>query len=228
MATDLTDWSSEILPDIPDIPSPAIENAARDACIRFCEQTHLWTLELADISIVADTRTYTLTIPGAQYGKLVGVPKDGVLFKENGEDDDQYSQLSVISEELTDRDEKHGWKYEEAPNPSEFWVDNIDKSQLHLRPIPTAASTDGLLVTVILKPLLTTTTVSDFLYDDFRREIGYGALSYLYRMRKMPWYDMSHHGLNEGLFLNAIGDAKIKKLTGATNMPLSLKMPFFA
>jgi len=227
VATDLTDWSSEILPDIPNAPSPAIVMAARDACIRFCEQTHLWTLTLDPIDVDEDEPDYTLTIPTTDYGKLIGVPKDGVFYKEDEADDDQYRQLTCMSEELTNRDEKHAWKYEEAPSPAKFWVDNIDK-KLHLRPIPTEDSEDGLLVTVIVKPIITATTVADFLYDDYRREIGSGALSYLYRMRKMPWYDKEHYSLHEAAFLNACGDAKINKLTGGTNMPLSLKMPFFA
>lgn len=226
MATEnLSSWESLLSMTIDKVPSGEAINAARDACIRFCEETHLWTVTLDAIDIVADTQDYDLSIPDTS--TLIAVPKDGVYFKEDGEDDDQYANLVCISEEKTNRDENYAWKYDEAPNPAKFWVDNIDK-QLHLRPIPTDGSTDGLLVTVILKPIITATTVPDFLYDDYRREIASGALSYLFRMKHQPFFDMTQYAFHEGIFLNACGDAKITKLTGATNVQLSLKIPFFA
>jgi len=224
MATTITAWSADLELEIDDLTTTVVEDSIRDACIRFCEQTHLWTSELTAIDVDADTQDYTLSIPVTS--TLIGVPDDGVYYKEDGEDDDQYAKLDCISDKITTRNESHAWKYEEGPRPSEFWVDNIDKD-LHLRPIPTEASTGGLLVTVILKPILTATTVPAFLYDDYRREIASGALSNLYKMKHMPWYDPQQFALHETIFMNACGDAKITKLTGATNKQLSLKIPFF-
>jgi len=226
MATNLSSWESELLLEIQvEVPDSTIVAAARDACIRFCEETHLYTSTLDAITVEADESDYTLSVP--DNSQLISVPKNGVLYKEDGEDNDQYSQLDCISEELTNQDYKYGWKYGEAPNPSEFWVDNQDK-QLHLVPIPTDASEDGLLVTVILKPEITTTTIPDFLYDDYMRTITSGALAYLYKMKSMPWYDIDQYAFHEGKFLNACGDAKITKLTGATDIPLKLTIPYFA
>ena len=224
MATTITAWSADLELEIDDLTTTVVEDSIRDACIRFCEQTHLWTSELTAIDVDADTQDYTLSIPATS--TLIGVPDDGVYYKEDGEDDDQYAKLVCISDKITTRNESHAWKYEEGPRPSEFWVDNIDKD-LHLRPIPTEDSDEGLLVTVILKPLLTATTVPDFLYDDYRREIASGALANLYKMKHMPWYDPDQFALHETIFMNACGDAKITKLTGATNKQLSFKIPFF-
>lgn len=227
MAIDLTEWEIEVSQNIRGLNVANLEIAVRQACIRFCEQTWLWRHTLAAINVVEDTQDYTLTIPDALSAKLVAVPKDGVSYKEHGESNEQYAPLDCISEELKSEAEGHSWKYEEAPNPSDFWVDNINK-KLHLHPIPTAASTSGLLVDVILRPSSACITVPDFLYDDHKETIKKGALSFLYGQKSRDYYDPKEQLRNEADFLNGVNDAKFARITGKTNKPLSFTIPFFA
>jgi len=222
MATDLTDWSPEILPDIPSAPVPAIKIAIRRAAIDFCRKTLLWTYDLERIDVVATEQSYALTVPADQYGRIISV--DSVKYKQDGKDDDQFAFIDPISENQKDLEDPSGaWRYTTGPMPSEFWVDIVDKN-LHLLPIPTEDSDEGLLIKVNLKPTNTCDTVPDFLYDDYVQEIGYGALADLFGRKAMDWYDPNQAKDYFLKFITACNNTKTKKITGATKRPLRVKM----
>lgn len=223
MATDLTDWSPDILPDIPTVPIVAIISAVRDAAVEFCEKTHLWKVDLTRISVVADTQDYTLTPPASSALVIV----DNVKYKQNGQDDDQFVTLDPISKEQQNLFQSGNWIFATAPTPSQYWVDNVDKD-LHLIPIPEDASTSGLLVHVVLKPSATCTTVPDFLYDDHRKAIASGALSNLYAKKGMSWYDPKEAQVYGAMFANDCNNAAIKRITGATKRPLRVQFRSWA
>ena len=234
MATSLKSWETKILPKIPNVPIPAMYDALRNACRTFCEKTHLWVYTLPYIDVAALTADYTLHIPDGSVGdggidlnaELIGIPDDGVRYRENGEDTDTFQHLTLTSE--TDMDVVSAiWKYETADVPSKFWMDNVDK-KLHLYPIPEDLSTDGLEVHVILEPDKTCTTVPDFLYRDYVDEITWGALAELFGAVSTPWYDEALTDKYEERFKSGYNNAKTKKFTGPTNKPITLKLGFFA
>lgn len=225
MATDLTEFSPEILPSIPVAPVPTIRLAVLGAAIEFCEQTLLWTYALARINVAAEIQDYTLTIPAEQYGRIISI--DDVKFKENGADDDQFRSLDVISENQEDLHNYGSWKYAEGESPSKYWAD-IQNKQIHLLPIPQTASAEGLLVRVNLKPVLNATTVPDFLYNDYRETIGYGALGRLFQLKTMPWFDFGAARFYKDMFRDLCNNTKLAKITGATKRPLQIKLRRFA
>lgn len=228
MATNLTAWSPEIKSDIIGVPIQAIKLAVRNACIEFCERTLLWTYELTPISIVALTQDYTLSIPVALYAEIICT--DFVKYKADGADDDQYVDLPPLSENQSDLGGDVGssdaWKYETASAPTRHWMDIIDK-QVHLWPIPTVASTSGLLVKTCLKPNDTTDTVPDFLRRDYRKTIQKGALGYLFERKATPWYDMNEAMKNNNEFISLCNNSMRKKIQGATKRQTSVQMREF-
>lgn len=225
MATNLTDWSPELLPSIPLLPIQGIKLAVRNAAIDFCKETLLWTYTLDRIDVVEDTQDYTLTIPAAQYGRVISL--DDVKYKQDGQDDDQFVSLDIISEEQEDLYRSGNWKFSTGPTPSECWMDNVDKT-LHLLPIPDTDSDEGLLVRVNLKPIATADTVPDFIYDDYRNVITEGALFYLFMRRNMPWYDPIQGKECEIKFREKCADAKLRKITGPTKKSMMAQMRYFA
>lgn len=226
MATNLSAWYPDILAQIPSIAVPSMNDAIRKACRKFCKESWIWRYTLDLIDVEADTSEYTLTIPVALYADLVAIPKDGVKYKEDGEDEEAFNDLTCTSEDELDSISS-AWRYETHPNPSKFYVDNVDKD-LHLVPEPEDASTEGLEVTVILMPDNTCTTVPDFLFDDYQDTITAGALEDLLNRRSTEGYDPNlaqKYGLD---FRNGYNDAKLKRFTGGTNKPLNVTMRFFA
>ena len=232
MATDLTEWSPDILAHAKRATANVIKQSVRDAAIAFCEKTWLWTVDLTVMSVVADQQDYTLADPSD--AKIIVV--DNVKYKEDGQDDDQFRNLEPISENQMDLNDSGSWPYRESSAPSGFWADVVEK-ELHLYPIPTEASTDGLLVRVVARPSDACTSVSDFLYEEHRKAIAKGALADLFSQEVMDWSDLTdpvsfNHLLNkanfyEKKFESACNNVKIKKITGATKRPLRVKFQPF-
>lgn len=152
----------------------------------FCKETNLWHEDLADISIVANTSEYTLTMPTTNGDATELVHVNKVLYKENGADDNQYYPLHPKTKMWLDQ-YYPTWEYATSVAPTYYRTkpNNI----LRLIDIPTAASTDGLLVHVVLKPATGATTVWDFLYKKYEMVIAKGAASILMGMAAKRWYD---------------------------------------
>jgi hypothetical protein len=225
MATkDLTEWWAEVAPDIAGVPMPAVQNAVRNATIEFCKVTLLWTYTLTRITVAANTQSYTLTIPEAQYGEIIST--DDVKYKQDGLDDDQFVTLDPISENQEDLHSSGSWKFTTSTTPSGYWLDK-DKT-LYLYRTPTVASTSGLLVTVNLRPTRSTTVVQAFIYNDHYETIGNGAKADLFARKAMPWYDPNLAMAHRTLFQNAINDAKFTKVTGYTKRQSRARMQNFA
>jgi len=233
MATAIADWENKIMPDLPNVPYPAMLDAVRDACIKFCEETRLWTYTLDRISVVANTSSYALTPPAG--GVIIG--SDEVKYKQDGMDDDQFVSLAPLSREGMDRGFGSGsvgvhseyggyggdaWEFQTAPTPSRFWLDN-DKN-LKLYRIPTVASDEGLLVRVILKPTDDCTTVEDFIWDDHRETIARGARADLLSRKGQPWYDPELAGFEGTMFRSGYNDARWIKTTDYTKRNTRVRM----
>ena len=221
MATLLTAWSPEILTQVVGVPAPGIKVAVRNAAIKFCEETLLWTVTLDRISIVADTGTYDLTLPASQDGQIINI--DNVKFKENGQDDDQFRRLDPISETQTDLIDSGSWSFLSSSNPNNYYSDFVSK-QLNFYQIPSAASANGLLVKVNVRPEIDCEDVPDFLYRDYRQEIKDGALSDLFGSKAMSWYDLEKSMYHRALFKDAYADGKQDKISGPTKRPMQVRM----
>ena len=225
MSTNITEWAAEIDPAIPGLPEPALVRAVRSAAQIFCQQTRLWTLDLARIDVVADTQNYTLTVPAAQYGQIVVV--DQAKYKSDDADDDEFRNLEPVSKASEDFAGFGSWPYMEATEPTHFGCEEETPTTLSLYPIPTEDSDSGLLVRVALKPTQAALVLPDFLYNMHLETIAAGALSKLFWTKGMPWYDANEGQKNAVLFRAAMNSAKWKKFTGATNRQLRVKMRKF-
>jgi len=221
MATLLTAWTPEILTQVVGVPAPGIMYAVRNAAIKFCEETLLWTTTLDRISIVADTRTYALTMPVSQDGEIINI--DNVKFKEDGQDDDQFRRLDPISETQQDLIDSGSWSFLSSPNPNNYYSGFLNK-QLNFYQIPTAASVDGVLVKVNVRPEIDCTDLPDFLYKDYRQQIRHGALEFLFSSKAMAWYDIEKGMYHGAMFKDAYSDGKQDKIAGPTKRPMSVRM----
>jgi len=223
MATALSSWEPEILPDIPDVPRPALENAVRNACIEFCERTHLWTQDLDRIDVEADTREYALTEPSGAEIILI----DDLKYKQDGADDDQFTTLGPISENQKNLQDSGSWKYRDSATPSGYYALPDNPTEVLLYNIPTVASSEGLLVKVCLRPSRDCTTVQDFIYKSHFKTIGLGAKADLFARKGQAWYDLKESTKCEYKFINACNDAMVLKMTGATKRATRVQMREF-
>lgn len=223
MASVFSLWEPEILPDIPTVPRPALENAVRNACIDFCERTHLWTQDLDRIDVEADTREYALTEPSGAEIILI----DDVKYKQDGADDDQFTTLAPVSENQKNLQDSGSWKYRDSASPSGYYALPDNPTEILLYNIPTVASAEGLLVKVVLRPSRDCTTVQDFIYKSHFKTIGLGAKADLFARKGQAWHDPNMAMGFENRFINACNDAMVLKMTGATKRETRVQMRQF-
>jgi hypothetical protein len=157
----------------------------------FCRDTGIWKETLTDVSVVADTANYELTVP-TTHGDSSEIKRfDSVKYKENGADDDQYRTLPAFTEDDKDRYEQGGWEYHTGSQPEKYFGKLTGSSNsvktLCLYPIPTAASTDGLRIKVACQPSDASTTVPQWIWDDYMRCIAIGTAGNLMNMPNKPW-----------------------------------------
>jgi len=214
MTTQLTAWEPYVYPYIPDAPNQALLTALRASVQEYLEMALLWTEWLTAINIVALTSAYTLSLPAGLSTNNLIEAIDQVWFKENGADNDQYTPLDPIDVHEKDEELRTAWKYQSAPNPSGFYMEESEENVINLWPIPTAASTSGLLPRVFVKTKLTITSVEDWIFNRHRDAITEGALAFLFKMKGMPWYDPNEGLAHRALFENKTANAKNVQKTG--------------
>jgi hypothetical protein len=224
MTVALTNWEPYILPKIPAVPDPALQNAVRDAAIDFCKDTLVWKEWLDRLTVNASDKDYSLSVPAAMaaYAALNGVYQ--AFYKENGAADTQFAPLDPTTEDEMEADFGSAWMFTTAEQPSKFYVPASEPTTLYLYPIPTLVSTMGLLVRAYCKPLQTATLLPDFLYNEHLNAITYGALAKLFGAKGMPWYDLKEQAKWLDFYNNERDNAIVPATTGPIRKEMGVRM----
>lgn len=158
----------------------------------FCKETWIWRETLTEIDVVESQAAYTLT-PGTDNSDSPEVfMVDWVKFKEDGNDDDQYSFLYPINLETEEVATLTGMpaSYVNTEATPQYFYINPDDS-LNLLPIPDAnsAGTANLQVKCILNPALDATTTPTHIYNDWLETIAKGCAGRIMKMSGKKWYN---------------------------------------
>lgn len=178
----------------------------------FCEWTHLWKETLTRITVVANTASYTLTAP-TNYGDSVEIlGLDDVQYKEDGEDDDQFFNLTIRSREWLDEYDKR-WEHRTSPNPRIAFYDHLD-GKIYLVDKPTSGSTSGLLVRCWLMPATDATTAPAFLFNKYSEKLAIGVAGAMCRMTNQRWSNPKLGDYFWNLYLSHRENAQQQQDTG--------------
>ena len=160
----------------------------------FCRETWIWREVLEKIDVVEDQDSYTLVAENDNSDVDPEVYMiDWVKYKEDGNDDDQFSFLSpwnIETEEVpTSTGINAGFVETSADAPEVFYVDPDDS--LIIKPIPNAnaAGTANMQVKCILMPALTCTTAPTWIFRDFLETIAKGTAGRIAKQASYKWYD---------------------------------------
>ncbi len=216
---DILDWRPDVRKYIkmPTANESLIDAEVVETCRDFLKKTSLWKYTLARISSVADQSEYDF-IDIDTDGANVLVALDTAKYKEDGEDDDQFYDLDVETREAMQKKYVTAWEFEEAENPFAIYVTKEKKFRLF--PIPTIASTEGLLLHVIVMPDNAATEVPLFVWDDHMRAISIGAASMLMGQSNRPWSDKELSDRYWVEYTAKRDDAAFTKFDGRTSKPL--------
>lgn len=219
MATAISSWRDDIAANVSVCPNPTIDSNVLETIREFCVDTRLWDDNaLTAIDIVSGTASYSIT---SAAGDIVVVDRVAILDS-SGNDTPPLSPRTKDELDIIDR----LWRTKTADYPLQFIARSNKTVQLVYT--PSLASTAGLKIWVMLKPLKTATDVEDFIWDDHRECIKFGAMSKLLKMRAMPWFDPELSEYYENEYKNALVAAQATKDTGITEKEIVATPRFFA
>lgn len=198
--TAYTAFLPQVMPYVKDCPQVIVEDAIRNAAIEFCEESYIWKQDLSAISTVSGTNEYTITLPTGT--SLVNI--DSCWFSNR-------FLIPKASDELARLFRLSDWRTAEG-DPVYYLRDTPDK--IIVVPTPQTASSDAIKIRGVLAPSRTSTTVEDFIYNEYLEVIAAGARARLYAIPGQPFSDMTLAMLNRRDFAAGISKAKIQANKG--------------
>ena len=188
----------EVLPYVPNCPDTLIESNLRSATIELCERSKAYVYDLDPITTISGVYEYEFDQPtGTDVHQILWMTYDG----------DDLDPTSPRSLELNYPD----WRNKTAlpqvylqKSPDTFWV----------VPVPGSTITNGLQLSVALKPSRTSNNISTDFSNDYRDGIIYGALYRLLRIPRRDWSDPQAAGDYLSLFNQEVTQAEQRARAG--------------
>ena len=201
---------TEVRPWAPGVPDPVAFKAIRGASIEFCKRTRMWKFE-DDYDVSAEDAGEIFTPTGSVLHDIEVVEFDG-------------KELTPIA--ARDLDKKvPRWRTTPIEENSGLpqYVTQIQQNALRIVP----ALAGHVYVCLRLKPDPNAMEVPDFLADEYREVIGWGALG---RLLTIPGQSYSSGELAQyykALFEQEIDRLSTKGTTGQQNAPKRTRPRFF-
>ena len=218
MATNISEISRRVAPDVMGCPNVLIDEAVLRTLIKFCEETHVlekaFEHDVVSTDIVAaDNDSVNVNI--ASY-ITDGRPILLTQFKIDGVDWDAQEIKLLNDQDDLDEISVSGTKFFTWPDTT------------HIKFYGIEAEDQRFFIKQIFVPLDTATTMEDDLYYRFRDVIAAGARARLLEMPRKDWTDPAMAGLNWSRYNDGVALARIKKDHGMTRRSQSVKsMRFF-
>ena len=197
----------DILPYVPNCPDSLIESTLRSACIEFAERSKAYVYDLDPITSISGVYEYEFDQPsGTDVHAILWMTYDG----------DDLDPISPRSLELNYSDWRNKTSVPQVylqKNPSTFWV----------IPVPGSAVTNGIQLSVALKPSRTTSNIDTTFSNSYRDGIVYGTLYRLMRIPAKDWTDPAAAADYLGLFNQEIVQAELKPRGGDLGVKRTVK-----
>ena len=188
----------EILPYVPNCPDTLVISNLRSATIELCERSKAYVYDLDPITTISGVYEYEFDQPsGTDVHQILWMTYDG----------DDLDPISPRSLELNYPDWRDKTSLPQVylqKNPSTFWV----------IPVPNSSVTNGLLLSVALKPSRTTSNIDTTFSNSYRDGIVYGTLYRLLRIPAKDWTDPRAASDYLNLFNQEIVQAELKARGG--------------
>lgn len=158
---------SFVMPEAKGCPPQTAEHHIRQAIIKFTEKTLSWQVALPEITTIAGTEQYALTLPaGSSLVKLLQAAIDTQPY------------------DLVDR--ARGLGADSTTQGPCIWSEDLKAIKVY--PVPSDAGRKIKLL-VAVKPMQTATTIDPDLFERHAQSIATGALSTLLAMGNVTWAD---------------------------------------
>ena len=197
----------DVAPYVPMCPDSLIETNLRSATIEFCERSKAYVFDLDVIGTIAGVYEY-------EFDQPTGTDVHQILYMTyDGRDMDPISPRSLELNYPDWRDRTGNPHVYLQKTPDSFWV----------VPVPSSTKTDGLIMSVALKPTRTSNNIDTNFSDTYRDGILYGTLYRLLRMPSREWTDIGAAREYLLQFNQEIQQAELKARGGDTGVKRTVK-----
>lgn len=183
--TALTLMYDEVMPHANGCTPQMALDVLRKAAIEFCDQSWIHHHNHTDISVVANTHTYSLSPPtDTVVVTVLDAWLDNLQLQWKGSDD-----LRQVNTR---------WQAWTGPRP--IYLTSETPRSVRLVPSPTVASTNGLRMIVALKPTIAAAGLETFIWEEYREQIADGALARLYLSPGKPYTNLELGAAKRAMF----------------------------
>lgn len=196
----------EVLPDVHSVPLPVALRAVRNAAIEFCDRSHVWDVDHAEIAVSAADSTYDLAPPAETVVAKItqawfeGNPLDPTT---PGELHNEFGEWTAIT-----------------GTPTRYL--QRSSGEVTLFPIPDA---DGALnLRMSLKPTRTSTGLESWIAEKYLEEIAHGAKARLFAVPKAEWSDGNLAVFHQNKFEAGVTDAVLDVEQGLVQSSLRISV----
>ena len=215
-----SDWYPYVRPELPGAPTPLLDHYILQAAIHFFEESQVWTESLTAINLVADTGTYTLTVPAVSLGATT-TTADVSMVKWVWVDEHQVypssqEELGMIGDNWTTHTSAFVTNYTQ-----------LTQDTITLYPIPNYASTGGLKIKVAVRPGLTSTGVPDWLGQKYVQEIATRVKAEMMGMVNQPWTNAAGEQKYAAAYQSALTKATVEGNRSFTRTSMTVRFKKF-
>ena len=205
---DLDEFLSAIRPYAPGVSDPAAYFAIRQSAIEFCERTRMWRFE-DEFDIAADDFEPLLSPPSSVVHEI-----DGVWFDGN--------KLRAVTPSKLD-DLVPDWRSgADKPTGIPSYVTQTAPNEIILVPFGTGT----VKLSLFLKPAYDANEVPDFLVDQHRETIAWGALSRILLIPNQSFTDPQMGAVFGQSFQARLDGKKDAGITGQQRAPVRTRASF--
>jgi hypothetical protein len=192
--TKYTDLFNEVLPELPGVGTALVENAIRNAVIKFCADSWCWKHYPDAQSVVAAQSDYDLEAPvGADVAAVMRLTLDGAPLDPLQADDTLDTSACGFAQ----------------PEPS----------IVRLFPAPVENITDGLRFVLAVQPRRASASFPSWIFARYLDALAAGAKSRLLLMPGKPWSNAALGADYRNTFVGEAMNAKAEAVAGLSRAP---------
>ncbi len=204
MATNISEMSRRIAPDLIGCPRVLIDAAVVDAIIKFCEDTHVMEKSFEHDVVTADVDTADNNSVNVNIASYLTTVRPILLteFKiDGGAWGASFIDLANVQDDISEISVQ-GAKLYTYPDRTHIKFYDID------------AQDQRFYIKQVYVPLSTITTVDDDFFDRYHKAIEAGAKAELLDMPKKDWTDPNAATKSRIVYTDGVVSAKLKKDKG--------------
>jgi hypothetical protein len=198
-----------LIPLVPHVADPVAEQAIRDACIEFCKESLIWQEQMDPISSAKGEGAYELDVPtNTNLTHVIDLYYKEARLKKKS--------VSEIAAKYS-RD----WMLHEGA-PVVFTM--LNPNEVTLVPKPDVSVANALTGLLAFTPTRKSTTVIDYVYEDYAEEIARGAAAKLMLIPNQQWSDQKTALGYRKQFLSDCANARAHVNAGQVRAPISVHL----